>query len=71
MDCGGTFPVCAMEFDHVRGQKKFNVPRRGRSYRAAYPAVQAELAKCDVVCANCHSIRTDRRKTEMAELAEV
>ncbi len=61
MDCGGYFHFSAMDFDHVRGQKAFNVGN-ARSYAKA--KILAEIAKCDVVCANCHRIRTYRRDHE-------
>lgn len=60
MDCGGTFHFCAMQFDHVRGVKKFNLGyANGRS--PSLEALVEEIEKCDVVCANCHSVRTFER----------
>ncbi len=56
MDCGGTFPNVCMDFDHRDpSEKKFSIAH----YHAhGMEAIKAELAKCDVVCANCHRIRT-------------
>lgn len=54
-DCGKRFPPCAMDFDHVRGEKLFNV---GEGVRFTLSVILAEAAKCEVVCANCHRIRT-------------
>jgi hypothetical protein len=60
-DCGGRFPTRAMDFDHVRGVKRGNVAQMVKD--AASPvAVRAEIAKCDVVCANCDRIRTEQRE---------
>ena len=55
-DCAKRFdPVC-MDFDHRDpSQKSFNI---GQSRRLRWPLVLAEIAKCDIVCANCHRIRT-------------
>lgn len=55
VDCGEDDPI-VLEFDH-RGDKLFNV---GEAARLGYgvPRIMAEIAKCDVRCANCH-----RRKT--------
>lgn len=53
-DCGGSFPPVCMDFDH-RGDKKFNLGQYGKR---SIETLMAEIAKCDVVCANCHRIRT-------------
>jgi len=58
-DCGQHFHYCVMDFDHVRGEKKFNVSQTGRFSNLG--AVKLEIAKCDLVCANCHRVRTFRR----------
>lgn len=56
-DCGGKFPAVCMDFDHVRGEKRVDVSFMvQKAY--AWPAVAAEIAKCDLVCANCHRLRT-------------
>jgi len=60
MDCGGCFHPDAMEFDH-RGDapKLFSLSRGSRKSQAA---IVAEIAKCDLVCANCHRLRSARRR---------
>lgn len=59
MDCGGTFPACCMEFDHVRGTKIYIVSAMvGQSW--SMQKLKEEIAKCDLVCANCHRIRHQR-----------
>ena len=58
MDCGNRFPPECMDFDHVRGVKAFEI---SRAAARTEEAVRAELAKCDLVCANCHRIRTRKR----------
>jgi len=58
MDCGGSFPMECMDFDHVRGKKLFNLASTVTTIKAR---LEAEIAKCEVVCANCHRIRTHRR----------
>jgi hypothetical protein len=64
-DCGGTFPPCVMDFDHVpeRGPKLFNLGNADYGVKA----VSEEMAKCDIVCANCHRIRTWNRKHGLAQ----
>jgi hypothetical protein len=58
-DCNKQYPPFVMQFDHVRGEKRFNIGEsRGRS-RAS---LLGEVAKCQVVCANCHATRTHMRR---------
>ena len=63
-DCGKTYPPYVMEFDHVpgRGEKKMNVASLGGSRRLTAKSFVDELKKCDLVCCNCHRIRTFTRK---------
>jgi hypothetical protein len=48
-----------MDFDHVRGEKKFYL---GRGRFSRLDLMQEEAAKCDVVCACCHRTRTVNRR---------
>jgi hypothetical protein len=58
-DCGEADPV-VLEFDHVRGEKRADISRLVR-HAAAAATLDAEIAKCDVVCMNCHRRRTRGR----------
>ena len=59
-DCGGKFPYFVMDFDHRDGEEKLgNVSSMVVVW--SWKRLLAEIAKCDVVCANCHRIRTARR----------
>lgn len=62
-DCGLRFPPEAMDFDHVRG-KKVQMISRMRWGRTSIDRILTEVAKCDVVCANCHRLRTATRIQE-------
>ncbi|MGN6663354.1 MAG: hypothetical protein ACTHK6_03965 [Solirubrobacterales bacterium] len=57
IDCGETDPVL-LEFDHLR-DKKFTIATGIRNRNRN--DVLDEIAKCDVVCANCHRRRTAQR----------
>ena len=60
-DCGKRFPIVCMDFDHRPGETKYaNVSNMVVKY-ASKRKLEAELAKCDLVCANCHRIRTQVR----------
>ena len=56
-DCGGMFPQCCYDFDHLR-DKVFAI---GTSLNRSIEVLKAEADKCDLVCANCHRIRTQKR----------
>lgn len=61
-DCGGTFPTVCMDFDHIPelGPKRWNV---GSMVAHGYSRdlIMSEIANCELVCSNCHRIRTNRR----------
>lgn len=60
-DCGRRFPKVAMDFDHRPGLKKEFTVSAMSSGSWSTVRVQAEIDKCEVVCANCHRIRTFAR----------
>lgn len=60
-DCQGVFPPFVMDFDHVSGKKIRDISTlvsRGVSEKA----LLTEIAKCELICANCHRIRTFTKK---------
>lgn len=64
-DCGKSWPAYCMDFDHIKGVKKFDVANM-----VVYTdLVDEEVAKCQIVCSNCHKIRTQQRlaKKELGE----
>jgi hypothetical protein len=58
VDCGERDPV-VLEFDHLR-DKAFNIG--SALSRRNWQAILDEMAKCEVVCANCHRRRTAVRR---------
>lgn len=65
-DCGGRFHHAAMEWDHLPGAEKLAdvsalLGRRNRT------VILAEIAKCELVCANCHAVRTFTRRRGVAQ----
>ena len=60
VDCKIGYPPYVMDFDHVRGEKVANISHMAR-VRTNIQRLQAEIDKCDVVCANCHRERTHQR----------
>ena len=70
MSCGGTFPVCAMEFDHRDGAtKRGNVSQMAGDVRISI--LLEEIAKCDIVCTNCHRDRSFQRRSANAGVAQL
>jgi hypothetical protein len=60
VDCGESNPI-VLEFDHISGQKRKAVGDLARQgYSIA--AIEEEIAKCVVRCANCHRIKTHRER---------
>lgn len=59
-DCRKRYPYYVMSFDHV-GRKDFNIAQMAR--RVSLEALEKEIRRCEVVCMNCHQIRTFRRLT--------
>jgi hypothetical protein len=61
-DCGQTFHPCVMDYDHRPGSQKLGeVSRMARTRKVGLARTLEEIAKCDLVCANCHRIRTHKR----------
>lgn len=57
VDCGETNPI-VLTFDHVRGEKKFNISESVLRLQPSWEKVVVEINKCDIRCANCHLIKT-------------
>lgn len=57
LDCGISYPYYVMDYDHIKGVKKFNLSIAASKYRSM-KSVLEEMEKCEIVCANCHRERT-------------
>lgn len=61
MDCGESDPI-VLEFDHRPGEiKLFSIGENGR-LGYGIETLKAEMAKCDIRCANCHRRVTVARR---------
>jgi hypothetical protein len=69
-DCGVRYPSHVMDFDHRPGEVKMATISALMGGACRLSVLEAEAAKCDVVCANCHRERTHRRKAALAEPIE-
>ena len=59
-DCSNSYPSYVMHFDHLpeNGQKRFQI---SKGHEKSWDALKLEISKCELVCANCHAIRTYQR----------
>ena len=62
MDCGIQYPYYVMDMDHRPGEIKVGHPSKLCTH--GIQKLLDEIAKCDVVCANCHRIRTYNRNND-------
>jgi len=60
-DCDQRFPYHVMQFDHRDPTTKTGLVTQMVG-RAGRDKILAEVAKCDVVCSNCHRMRTYARR---------
>ena len=64
MDCNGVFEWCSMDFDHGPGEvKEFKIGAYGaqKANKRSILRTAKEISKCDLVCSNCHRVRTRDR----------
>ena len=59
-DCKQTFPPICMDFDHINDDKLDNVSSIISSH--SMKKILEEIKKCEVVCACCHRLRTQKRR---------
>ena len=62
-DCGGWFHPAAMTFDHLPGTSKRSEIST-LLYSGYRQVLLDEIAKCQLVCANCHAARTFVREAQ-------
>lgn len=65
VDCNIKYPYYVMQFDHTR-DKEYHISTLVNANNVR--RLEEELAKCEVVCANCHAERTYQRG--VAQLVE-
>lgn len=59
-DCRVRFPPECMDFDHLK-DKKYEISAIVGGRVCGLGAMWEEMQKCEVVCSNCHRIRTKNR----------
>ncbi len=74
VDCGKIYSPWVMDFDHKDGGKKgASISWLAIHNTSNIEKIEKEIAKCDLVCANCHRERTHQRlqKNKDASVANV
>lgn len=63
-DCKQKYPAVCMDFDHLpQFDKLYTISLMvGNGYNEA--RIRKEIAKCELVCSNCHRVRTLERRTK-------
>ena len=61
MDCGIKYPLCVMDFDHRDRKDKIDLVSVMINQGVGEKKILAEIQKCDVVCSNCHRLRTFKK----------
>jgi len=59
VDCGETDPI-VLQFDHV-AEKRRDISEMVRA-GFSWPAIESEIARCQVRCGNCHRRKTAREQ---------
>ena len=68
-DCNGKYPFYVLDFDHTHGNKVANIGQMLDYF--SIEDIMKEVAKCEVVCSNCHRIRTYLRKDNKLSIEKI
>lgn len=66
-DCGGCFEAVQMDFDHRSQADKLSQINELAAKRKSWKAIHEEIAKCDLVCSNCHRLRTEKQRMAVGQ----
>lgn len=67
-DCGLKYPYFVMDFDHKDRRDKINDVAYMATRNWSLEKIKNEVNKCEVVCANCHRIRTYGKYAKVAKV---
>lgn len=71
VDCGYKEHPAALEFDHLEARNGDQTRTVARLMGKTLKRIKQEIDLCELVCANCHRIRTHNRKqAPLTQLAE-
>ena len=61
MDCNKQYPPICMDFDHRDRTTKIDSIAHMGWCNSSLKRIKEEIKKCDLVCANCHRLRTQKQ----------
>lgn len=65
-DCGICYPHYVMQYDHI-GDDKVAAIGEMVARCNGWETILKEVAKCELVCANCHAVRTWARRAVLPD----
>lgn len=69
-DCGKRFPPFLMHWDHMGNEVKLGEPS-DMIINVSWQRLLDEIAKCELVCSNCHGLRTVKRSIEVGAASQL
>lgn len=66
-DCQIKYPPYVMQFDHLDAKAKVDSVANLVGAGVSLQKIKDEIAKCELVCSNCHWIRTHNRRNSIAD----
>lgn len=69
-DCGESFPPFLMHWDHM-GEEVKEADLSRMITNSSWGDILKEIAKCELVCSNCHGLRTVKRSIEVGTASQL
>lgn len=63
-DCRRKYPYYVMDYDHLDPSTKIAAVSTLNNYSISQKRILEEIAKCDLICSNCHRQREHDRRQE-------
>lgn len=70
VDCGEMYPHYMLDFDHLPEHNKIDSPS-SIIHKYSMDKAMQEIEKCEIVCRNCHAIRTWTRYINSLPYGEI
>lgn len=70
-DCHKKYPPYVMDFDHLNKKTKIACVSYLKRHRVAFEKIIKEVKKCELVCSNCHRIRTYKRQPKHTHYGKI